>query len=548
LRLKQVVTNLLSNAIKFSDQGTVVIRVNFIGETDNQIHLKFSVSDNGIGLTKEQQERLFRSFSQVDAADNRLRGGTGLGLAIVRGLVQRMRGEIGVNSESGEGSTFWFTARFGLNHDQATADNRSKSLTGSRLLIFDSNAAGRSEIAHLMNNWGADYLETGDFDDIRELIVTSDAPVQLAILDAQIDQQLFDKQRLCAMVETLNNEFQLPVIVLAPPNICRILDPLLNKLQVVTVNRPVGQHQLHRILCGQLGVTSAAATKPPEIDPNQPQGETSARILAVDDNPANLRLVTEFLKGLGAQTEMALSGAAALDICATTDFDLILMDIQMPEMDGLETTRRLREREAAGKRTPIIALTAHAVDEQKTRLLLAGMDDYVGKPVSENELRHVIERWVNRQKSDIGAAPAGSAANTERESLSEPERKSEPEPLIFDPTLALKLAKHKTDLARDMFVMLVESLQDTAAAVTEAARDEDMTRLQNIVHKLYGGCCYCGVPALRQASGDLHSRLHRQQFAGIGDAVASLLTRINELLQWISERDMGTLFVEVEEL
>ncbi len=548
LRLKQVVTNLLSNAIKFSDQGTIVIRVNFIGETDNQIHAKFSVSDSGIGLTREQQERLFKSFTQVDAADNRLRGGTGLGLAIARGLVQRMRGEIGVDSEPGKGSTFWFTARFGLNNDRTTTQDHTKSLSGTRLLIFDSNTTGRSEVVHLMNNWGADYLETGDFDRICELVRanSSEAPIQLAILDAQIDQQRFDKQRLCATVEKLNNEFQLPVVVLAPPNICRILDPLLSKLQVVLMNRPLAQHQLHRILCGHLGVTGAAVTKTPEIDQKPPCGDKPVRILAVDDNPANLRLVTELLKGLGAQTEMALSGAAALDICSSSDFDLILMDIQMPEMDGLETTRRLREQEETGKRTPIIALTAHAVDEQKTRLLLAGMDDYVGKPVSENELRHVIERWANRGKPEINGTPEDSAINTEPEPLSE-SAESESELAIFDPALALELAKQKTDLARDMFVMLLESLGDTAAAVTEAAHDEDMTRLQNIVHKLYGGCCYCGVPALRQASGDLHSRLHRQQFTGIGDAVALLLTRIHELLQWTSERDMEMLFAEAEE-
>jgi two-component system sensor histidine kinase BarA len=264
-----------------------------------------------------------------------------------------------------------------------------------------------------------------------------------------------------------------------------------------------------------------------------------ARILAVDDNPANLRLVSELLKGLGALTETALSGKAALDICSTTDFDLILMDIQMPEMDGLETTRRLREQEDADKRTPIVALTAHAVDEQKTRLLLAGMDDYVGKPVSENELRHVIDRWVSRQKTETGeAAPPISTASTE----------SAAQPLIFDQATALELAKHKVDLARDLFVMLLESLQDIADAVTAAASDEDMSRLQDVVHKLYGGCCYCGVPALRQASADLHSRLHRQQYAGIGDAITSLLARITELLQWASARDVETLFLEVEEL
>ena len=534
-RLKQVVTNLVSNAIKFSDKGNVIIRVNFMGETDNQIHLKFSISDSGIGLTAEQQQGLFKSFSQVDAADNRVHGGTGLGLAIARGLVNHMHGEIGADSEPGQGSTFWFTARLGLNNREPAINKQHNSLANTRVLVFDSNSTGRSEVIHLMNSWGARYLETEHFDRICDLIPQDSphGPIQLAILDAQVNEQLFDKRQLRLCIEKLNSEYHLPVIVLALPNICRLLEPVLNKLQAVAVPRPISQHRLHRVILGQLGVASATLTEPSGYPPPLPCRNKPARVLAVDDNPANLRLISELLKGLGAEVETAHSGIAALDICSNKDFDLILMDIQMPEMDGMETTRRLREQEGAGKRTPIIALTAHAVDEQKTRLLLAGMDDYVGKPVSESELRHVIGRWISHEKSVISEQPIKSPEES-------PDQNGQHD--IFDLANALELAKHKPDLARDMFTMLLDSLDETSRDVTAAVHEGDMDRLQEIVHKLYGGCCYCGVPALRHATAKLHTLLHRQQYHSISDATELMLARIAELHQWTSEQDVEGLF------
>ncbi len=537
LRLKQVIGNLVSNAIKYSDQDNVIIRVNFMGETDNQIQLKFSISDSGIGLTQDQQNGLFESFSQIDTADNRIRSGTGLGLAIARGLVHRMHGEIGVDSEPGKGSTFWFTARLGLNHRELNTNKHVNSLGQARVLVYDNNTVGRSEVTHLMNSWGASYVEVEQFDDIRVQLdqQSSEAPLQLAILDAQVSKNVFDKHKLRACVEQLNNLYHLPVIVLALPSICRILAPVLDKLQAVVVARPVVHDQLHRTICNQLGVTAFASQEQSDYQPPSPRPDTPANILAVDDNPANLRLVSELLKGLGAKVQTASNGNTALKLGAQQTFDLVLMDIQMPVMDGIETTQRFREQEPDGQRTPIIALTAHAVDEQKTRLLLAGMDDYLSKPVSESDLRQIIDRWARRATVAPPAPVKEIAARLDRQQE------------IFDITNALALARNNADLAKDMFVMLLASLDETTNAIANAMTAGDMERLHEVVHKLYGGCCYCGVPALRKVTEELHTMLQNKNYGDVNNAVAQLMTRLVELQQWAYGQDMGDLFASAED-
>lgn len=552
LRLKQVITNLVSNAVKFSEKGSVVIQVKLLGETDNQIHLKFCISDSGIGLSPEQKNSLFESFSHVDTADNRLHGGTGLGLAIARGLVSRMHGDIGVESELHCGSTFWFTARLGLNNQMPSVNKHRNSLRHIRALVFDCDPLSRSEVTHLLDSWGAEYVQTGDFDELSVLAKQCAAhqPVQIAVLDAQVNEELFDKHRLCACVEKLNSQFHLPVIILAVPGIHRMLEPMLEGLQATVIARPLAHDQVHRVICNQLGTVTIASTEPPERGVH-PDNGGAVRVLAVDDNPANLRLVSELLKGLGAQVDTANNGQQALDICADKTFDLILMDIQMPGMDGMETTQKLRQQESSGRRTPVVALTAHAVNEQKARLLLAGMDDYLSKPVSDMELRHLIDRWVRHAHHVVATAEpapaeAPSKAQQKRSVKQQKGDTGDAEAAgarkVFDISEALKVTQQKVDLAGDMFAMLLNSLDEISQKIKTATDTGDMEELQEVVHKLHGGCCYCGVPALRQAAADLDAMLQRKQYNELTDATDLLLQRIDELQQWAAQQDVGRLW------
>jgi len=369
-----------------------------------------------------------------------------------------MDGQIGVESDKDSGATFWFTSTLGLNSKAIQNQNHlSGTLKHTKIFIYDCDALARSEISHYLRGWGAKVVDESDFDSIatrfRKSIECSG--VQLALIDAQYDKKIFDKRKLQALIDTLNNEFSIPVIVIGPPKLQRQIEPIVEDSNNAFMNRPIYCSRLYQLVCEYLGIVS-----PHEQVENKPKKtnkviQKNVRVLAVDDNPANLRLVLELLKELQVDCFGASSGAEALKMLQKSSFDLVLMDIQMPDMDGLEATQKLRSLEAPQQRTPVVALTAHAVSDQKSKLLLAGLDDYLTKPVSENELRHIIERWVSRhteveEKTHTSKKPLQIPQNSSIQNESENKD-------LVDLMLCLSLTKNKADLAKDMLAMLLES-------------------------------------------------------------------------------------------
>lgn len=551
-RLKQVITNLVSNSIKFSLHGNIVVRAISLGEMDNQIEIKFSVTDNGIGLAQEQQENLFSAFTRVDNSDSRFQGGTGLGLAIAKGLVDRMKGEIGVESELQKGATFWFTVRLGIDRQRISQSPFVNSLYGLNALIFDCNPVCRMEITHLLSNWGVNFVEENVFENISNVIAANheEQAIDILIVDAYTEENGFDRERLLTGIQRIRMTFKVPVVVLAPPAIQRILQDEMAGLNAIIVHRPVAHIQLHQAMCSLLNIAQRLSGPTGGAENNQPPTRTNGvRIMVVDDNPANLKLVCEFLRGLGVEVRAHNSGYDAIEACNKESFDLILMDVQMPGMDGLETTKALRAQETHN-RTPIVALTAHAVNEQKTQLLLAGMDDFLSKPVSEEDLKHIIERWAKKEntvdrpdeprenKLLDSTLPPSSLPST---SLAGP--KSD----FFDWSESLRLSKHKPDLATDMLRMLISSLPETQESLVSAFQKNDMAALLEITHKLHGGCCYCGVPALRAASKSLEEKLHKNDYADVRQLLDKLISEITVLLRWSEEIDIDVLFADYDD-
>lgn len=560
LRLQQVLSNLLSNAIKFTETGHILISVSKEDRADNQITLQFRITDSGIGLNQDQQERLFDAFTQLDSSESRAYGGTGLGLAIAKGLVDRMNGQIGVESEPGKGATFWFTSTLGRN---PKAVSSSGYLTGTlrniRAVIYDCSSMSRTEITHYIRGWGAEVHEISRFEDIEAK--TEEAcrtgQIHLAILDAQINDKSFDKLRLKDIIDVLNQDYSIPVIVLASPAIQRLIEPSLVGTHSIIFPRPLFCNRLHQVVCEQLGIIipdTDSETQPPAT--KKTEDSSGVHILAVDDNPANLRLVTELLKDLDVQVLAVDNGADALRECESREFDLILMDIQMPGMDGLEATRELRKRENPDNRTPVVALTAHAVNEQKSKLLLAGMDDYLTKPVSENELSHIIDRWVARNprkrplRKSVDLAPSIAAAHTAAEpvDIPEDERVDMREPLI-NLQQSLSLAKNKPALARDMMKMLLDSMGQTYLQIQTYLNEGNIKDLQETIHKLHGGSCYCGVPRLKKASAELDGRMQsalqrNEAPARLEESIAMLLSIMEEMMEWYDTVDLDILFEE----
>ncbi|WP_341938519.1 response regulator [Marinimicrobium sp. C2-29] len=540
LRFKQVLTNLVSNAIKFSQQGTIVVHAALLSRQETQLTLKISVSDNGIGLTQEQKERLFSAFNQADTSSSREYGGTGLGLVICKGLVERMGGDIGVESQPEQGARFWFTARLGINKNLPDSP-AERLLLGHRVMVCSDNPPSCRQLEKLIQLWQADTDAVPSIHDVFPALRKAreaKEPFSLVLLDIAPDERKLQPPLLEKIARQLREEFDCKLVACCTPAHQRLFRRDGDPPSTVFVNKPIAHDTLLEALARQMGIPMDSGTTVP-ASPRVSEAPPAARILVVDDNPANLQLASELLRGLHTEVLSASSGREALELCEQQTFDLIFMDIQMPGMDGIETTRRLRS-EQSGQRTPIIALTAHSMTEQKSELLIAGMDDCVSKPVSEAQLAHIINRWVHLSgRKSVEGLPVGAPTQPRMPAI-ELEEDERPSPV--DIPLSLKLANNKPALARDMLVMLLQNLGTERDEINTAFEQGDYEHLEELVHRLYGSCCYCGVPRLKRISGLLDKILQARQYDQVRGPVTALNNEVDEILQWGFQRDISALF------
>ncbi|MFN3580159.1 MAG: response regulator, partial [Pseudomonas sp.] len=385
LRLKQILANLVSNAIKFTQEGSVSIRTMLEQEDDSHALLRISVTDTGMGLTPLQQKSLFQAFSQADNSLSRQVGGTGLGLVIAKRLVEQMQGEIGLHSEPGQGSEFWLTVRLEKS-SQAGDDLPTIALPDVRAAVIESMPLSRQALLHSLEDLGLEaqvYEQVADLqlqkgnDSQQLLIISTRSPnCQADELLEQLRHWASTKQ--CKTLVLTDTTEHYPALDQLPANECQLL------------SRPICTRKLYRAL-NLLFKPERAGTGPLPVQAALPR-TPSLTVLCVDDNEANLKLVETFLTEMGAHVLTATSGEQALELANSESIDLIFMDVQMPGMDGRETTTELRLREelANCQPRPIIALTAHALSEERRKLLQCGMNDYLSKPISPEQLSHCV--------------------------------------------------------------------------------------------------------------------------------------------------------------
>ncbi len=544
LRFKQILSNLVSNAIKFSEQGNIIVRATTIATYETYLVLKISISDQGKGLTHAQQNDLFKPFSQTDSSNSREQGGTGLGLAICKGLVERMNGEIGVKSQLDKGSTFWFTARFGI--DKKSTDNvPSLHLKNHRVLLCGTNKDSLEHLQSLLHEWKIAQQTINEIHDIFPTIrdAKSTNPFELLILDMALNERRIQPSLLNKISEQLANEFNCKVIVCCTSAHLQLFRTDSNNDNTIFIRKPIAYDGFLKSLCENLNSlhTDIAPENNATLDDTGPH----ASILLVDDNPANLQLATELLHGLNTIVTQASNGLQAIEACKSNQFDVIFMDIQMPGMDGFETTKRIREAEDGSHRTPIIALTAHSITEQKSQLLIAGMDDCISKPVNEAQLAHIINRWatlrgkkeVTPQENAVIIQEKLSAKNYNLDLDSDLKKQSP-----VDISLCLKLANNKPALAHDMLQMMLCSLLTEKAEINEAMANNNISALGELVHRLYGSSCYCGVPHLKSVSGLLDKLLQANKITEAVSAIATLNQAIDDILLWGENRDLKDVF------
>jgi CheY-like chemotaxis protein/HPt (histidine-containing phosphotransfer) domain-containing protein len=411
-RVRQVLNNIVGNALKFTEHGEVVLRVMLISQTATHAMVKFAVSDTGIGIPAERMDRLFQTFSQVDTSSTRKYGGTGIGLAISKKLTELMGGEIGVESELGKGSTFWFTVPFEKQaHDTVPASAPRANLNGLRALIVDDNQTNRTILRHQLTSWGMKPHTAKDGLQALEMLSTAaeeDRAYDIAILDFQMPEM----DGLTLAKEISENPALATTRLVLLTSVGRRGDG--ERARDVGVDayltKPVRQSQLYECLRTVLGQPARPReiSRPTLVTRHtiaEAQHQVRPRILVAEDNPVNQKLIARLLEKMDYRADVAANGLEAVDALARIPYAAVLMDCQMPEMDGFEATAEIRRRDRENDtHTPVIAVTAHAMKGDRERCLAAGMDDYISKPVKADDLRTTLSRFLKPPRET--SAPA----------------------------------------------------------------------------------------------------------------------------------------------
>jgi signal transduction histidine kinase/CheY-like chemotaxis protein len=409
-RMRQVLINLLSNAVKFTEHGEVVLRVTRKEDGENEATLHVSVQDTGIGMAPEVIPRLFTAFSQADGSTTRRYGGTGLGLAISKKLVELMQGQIGVESEIGRGTTFWFDSRFRKQAVQSKpVPAPPVDMKGIRALVVDDNAASRRVVAHYITSWGfaADTVAS-PIEALEALrrAARENKPYRIVLSDLQMpEMDGVDLARAIRRDAELVKTLFVLLSSLGPRPSTRVMQ----ETQIgAYVAKPVKQSQLFDALATVLGVSAdlVRSQKVEDDVPAQPLEDAAPqirqRVLVAEDNLVNQKLTLKILEKLGYMGKAVASGIEAVRATEIEDYDVVLMDCQMPEMDGFQATAEIRRRETEGRRLPIIALTANAMKGDQEKCIEAGMDDYVSKPISLKDLANALRRWTSEEQPGPG--------------------------------------------------------------------------------------------------------------------------------------------------
>ncbi|MBI5502055.1 MAG: response regulator [Deltaproteobacteria bacterium] len=508
-RLRQVLVNLVGNAIKFTSAGEIALRVGTESSDDETVLLHFRVQDTGIGIPEDKLALIFDAFTQADGSTTRVYGGTGLGLSIARQLVNLMGGRIWVESTMGRGSTFHFTARFG----RCAEDSRTPvhaDLEGLPVLVVDDNETNRRILGEMLASWGMvpTILDGGRAALIELLRATSaGTPYRLALVDAMMPEM--DGFMLAAEVQKRPQLGSCRIVMLSSMGLVGAA-VRWDQLGIANyISKPIKQSELFDAIVFALAGKDGAPVSGAPASVAPPPGESVAalrrdcRILVAEDNPVNRAVVRKMLEKRGYTLLMVTNGAEALVALDKHPVDLVLMDVQMPEMGGMEAAERIRKRERGTDRhLPIVAMTAHAMKGDRERCLEAGMDAYVSKPVKAPELLAVIESY-------FPTAPAAPAAGAEPAPA--------PASCVFDRAMLLEQAGGDVELAREIAELFLESSARLLADVHDALGRADAHALSRDAHALKGSAAVFGAAAFVDAARELEIRSEAGDLGGIDD-------------------------------
>jgi len=534
-RLRQVLTNLTGNAVKFTKLGEVIVRVKMVSETATRTVLRFEIQDTGIGISVEAQEKLFRAFTQADASTTREYGGTGLGLAISKQLVELMDGQIGVESTPGQGSTFWFTAEFGKQTEAATAvPETARNLYGARVLIVDDNATNRSILRLQTNSLGMIPVEADSAERALEELRAGAAlgkPYDIAVLDLMMPQmdgfQLAENIKADPLIAAV-------ALVLLPSYGKRGHGEKARRLGIAAyLPKPVRQSKLHdcltAVMAGSPGsdltashIVTRHSLREAEAQRTAKTPLSNARIIIAEDNLVNQKVALGQLHNLGYRAEVVSNGQDLLKALEHAEFDLVLMDCQMPEMDGFAATAEIRRREGTARHTAIIAMTANALDGDDQRCLAAGMDDYLSKPVKSDVLRLKLERWI--KPGPVGDGPSGDK---------EPGQSIRGSVIDQAQLAGLRAIQQpgETDFVAELIDLFLDGATSDLKALHEAQVNDDAVESHRVAHRLKGSSANMGAMGLAALCGKLEGKESTKNMDDLMGQLDNEFERVREALK-----------------
>jgi len=512
LRLGQVFINLSNNAVKFTETGEIVVSTQLIEKSEDKVKLRCSVRDSGIGMTKEQQGKLFQAFSQADASTTRKYGGTGLGLTISKRLVEMMGGEIWVESEAGKGSEFIFTAVFGIGK---TKDDEQpvilQDLRGKRVLVVDDNEIAREIFQELLVSMSFDVtLANSGEEGISQLKkVSSDNPFDLILMDWQMPGM--DGIAAAKKIREMENELQskIPIVMATAYD----LEELEKQAEKVDLDgfliKPMSPSTLFDAIMEAFG--EEHAQRPRTVRDKRKESEDlkgirGARILLVEDNKINQQVAQEILEDEGFVVEIAENGKEAVEMVAKSEYDIVLMDIQMPVMDGYTATREIRKNDRF-KSLPIIAMTASAMVQDRENALEAGMDDHVAKPIDPDALFSTLIKWIEPCEREIPESPVEEARDIKTEKV-EPDL---PEIQYIDVNSGLKRVGGKKKLYLSILTKFYRDYPDATEQIKDAWDNGDQKLAQRLAHTVKGIAGTIGANDLQEAGGNLEASIKHQK-------------------------------------
>ncbi|MEM9632485.1 MAG: response regulator [Pseudomonadota bacterium] len=527
-RLRQIIVNLIGNAIKFTESGEIVVDIETIRHSDSSVRLNFRIRDTGIGISEEQRRRIFEAFGQADTSITREYGGTGLGLAISAQLAEMMGGKMQVESEVGVGSVFSFQAEFEVAQSSDLQLLRQESLEGKRVLVVDDNETNRRILEEIVVAWGMRPILAENAAVALELLENAAelaAVPDLALLDVMMPgidgfelTRRIRQQPACAVMRILmmssagnlsarkSNELDIHRVMLKPVKQSELLNAVTDALGVAMLDVTVGEPRL--------------ITNKPSVEP--------MRILLAEDGVINQRVATGLLNREGHQVEVVENGQEAVNAIKQNDYDLVLMDIHMPVMDGLSATRSIRDLEVGQDRhIPVIALTASATKTDRERCMNVGMDAYITKPFRSEELLAAIAKYSKR--SDENQAPEVKQISQLRENLKTPD-----EPVV-DWSGALKNLGD-SNLLRELAALFLEEYPQLMSEAAQACERGDALELRRLAHTIKGSANVVGAPAAASVASRLESLAAKSELAQASSVLALLKNELERLRGPLEQR------------